>query len=133
MLANSPVYAVVPCTDLERARKFYGQTLGLKEVEPPSAGEGGADEAALYECGGGTNLFVYVRPTPTKADHTAAGWVVEDLDSVADELIRRGVKFEVYDMPGVEFDDRGVASMGNLKSAWFTDPEGNILAINQMP
>lgn len=131
MLANSPVYAVLPCTDLDGARKFYGQTLGLKEVELPTAEEAG--QAALYECGSGTNLLVYVRPTPTKADHTAAGWMVEDLDSVADELISRGVKFEVYDMPGVEFDERGVATMGNLKSAWFTDPEGNILAINQMP
>lgn len=132
MLGHSPVYAVLPCTDLDGARKFYGQTLGLKEVEIPSAGEEEAGQAALYECGRGTNLFVYVRPTPTKADHTAAGWVVEDLNAVADELISRGVKFEVYDMPGVEFDERGVASMGNLKSAWFTDPEGNILAINQM-
>jgi catechol 2,3-dioxygenase-like lactoylglutathione lyase family enzyme len=131
MLANSPVYAVLPCTDLDGARKFYNQTLGLKEVELPTAEEAG--QAALYECGSGTNLLVYVRPTPTKADHTAAGWMVEDLDSVADELISRGVKFEVYDMPGVEFDERGVATMGNLKSAWFTDPEGNILAINQMP
>lgn len=131
MLANSPVYAVLPCTDLDGARKFYSQTLGLKEVELPTTEEAG--QAALYECGSGTNLLVYVRPTPTKADHTAAGWMVEDLDSVADELISRGVKFEVYDMPGVEFDKRGVATMGNLKSAWFTDPEGNILAINQMP
>jgi catechol 2,3-dioxygenase-like lactoylglutathione lyase family enzyme len=133
MLGNSPVYAVVPCTDLKGARKFYGETLGLKEMKMPEAEELREDSGAMYECGGGTNLLVYVRPTPTKADHTAAGWVVEDLDSVADELISRGVKFEVYDMPGVEFDERGVASMGNMKSAWFTDPEGNILAINQMP
>lgn len=133
MLGHSPVYAVVPCVDLEGARKFYGRTLGLKEVEIPSTGEEEAGQAALYECGRGTNLLVYARPTPTKADHTAAGWMVEDLDSVVDELISRGVKFEVYDMPGVEFDERGVATMGNLKSAWFTDPEGNILAINQMP
>ena len=133
MLANSPVYAVVPCVDLEGARKFYSRTLGLKEVEIPSAGEEEAGQAALYECGRETNLLVYARPTPTKADHTAAGWMVEDLDSVVDELISRGVKFEVYDMPGVEFDERGVASMGDLKSAWFTDPEGNILSVSQLP
>ena len=133
MLADAPVYAVVPCVDLKGARKFYGRTLGLKEVELPGSPEEAGQSAALFECGQGTNLLVYARPTPTKADHTAAGWVVDDLDATADQLISRGLKFEVYDMPGVTFDERGVASMGNTRSAWFKDPEGNILSINQMP
>lgn len=133
MLANSPIYAILPCTDIEGARKFYGETLGLKEIQMFEAEEGEDSSMLTFECGQGTKLGIYARPTPTKADHTAAGWVVEDLDAVADELISRGVKFEVYDMPGVEFDERGVASMGEMKGAWFTDPEGNILSINQMP
>ena len=89
--------------------------------------------AALFECGQGTRLFVYQRPTPTKADHTAAGWIVDDLEAVVDQLIARGVTMEVYDMPGVEFDERGIARGPNLAGAWFKDPEGNILSINEMP
>jgi len=133
MLGDAPVYAVLPCVDMEGARKFYGDTLGLKEVQIPGAGEEVSQGSAVFECGQGTRLFVYARPTPTKADHTAAGWIVADVDATADHLISRGVKFEVYDLPGVEYDERGVASGVIGKGAWFTDPEGNILSINEMP
>jgi predicted enzyme related to lactoylglutathione lyase len=132
MLADAPIYAIVPCVDFERATNFYEQVLGLKRAEMP----GDVDEregGAVYQCGGGTMLLVYQRPEPTKAEHTAAGWMVADLNSVVDQLIAKGVKMEVYDMPDVEFDSRGVASGGGMKSAWFKDPEGNILALSQMP
>ena len=133
MLGNAPVIATLPCVNIEGARKFYGEILGLKEVQMPGVPEEFAEVNALFECGQGTNLLVYSRATRTQADHTAAGWMVEDLDSVADQLISRGVKFEVYDdMPGVEWDERGVATMGPSKAAWFKDPEGNILSINEM-
>ena len=133
MLGNAPVIATLPCVNIEGARKFYGEILGLKEVQMPGVPEEFAEVNALFECGQGTNLLVYSRETPTQADHTAAGWMVEDLDTVADQLISRGVKFEVYDdMPGVEWDERGVANMGASKGAWFKDPEGNILSINEM-
>jgi hypothetical protein len=58
---------------------------------------------------------------------------VEDLDAVVDGLIAKGVSMEVYDMPGVEFDERGVAVAGNVKTAWFKDPEGNILSLTESP
>lgn len=130
MLTNNPVVAMIPCTNLEVARAFYGGTLGLKEAEIPDS----PNPAVLYECGGGTNLFVYVRSTPPAADHTVAGWIVEDVDAAADMLIERGVTLKTYpDMEDVEWDDRGVADLQGQKSAWFTDPEGNILAIAAMP
>lgn len=133
MLANAPVYAVLPCVDLEGARKFYGDVLGLPEAQMPGdAGEEGSGNA-VFECGQGTRLLLYQRPTPTQADHTAAGWIVDDVEAVVDALIAKGVTMEVYDMPGVEFDERGIALMGDLKGAWFKDPEGNILSINEMP
>lgn len=134
MLGNAPVVATLPCVDLEGARNFYSEVLGLKEVQMPGVPDEIAQFNALFECGQGTNLLVYSRNTPTKADHTAAGWLVEDLDTVVDQLISRGVKPEVYpDMPGVEWDERGVATMGTSRGIWFKDPEGNILAVNQMP
>lgn len=139
MLGNSPVNATLPCVDLAAARKFYGETLGLSEVHFPGlagdAAEAAAREAALYACGGGTYLVVYARPTPTIADHTAASWMVADFDAAASYLLGRGVAFEVYpEMPGVSFDDNGVATAdAGYKSAWFKDPEGNILAIFEIP
>ena len=132
MLGNAPVITTLPCVDIEGARKFYGEILGLKEVQMPGAPEEMAQFNAFFECGQGTNLMVYSRETPTQADHTAAGWMVEDIDAVADQLISQGVKLEVYDMPGVEWDERGVATMVASKGAFFKDPEGNILSINQM-
>lgn len=137
MLANAPVVAVLPCVDLAKARQFYGETLGLTEVPMPLP-EGAGDQSsagAMYRCGGETMLFVYARSTPTKADHTVVGWIVKDLNDVANELLNRGVTFEVYpEMPNVEWDDRGVAiSTDTGKGAWFKDPEGNILSITEMP
>jgi predicted enzyme related to lactoylglutathione lyase len=132
MLTDVPIYAVLPCVDFARATNFYERVLGLKRAAMPGGGQD-MEGSALYQCGGGTMLLVYQRPEPTKAEHTSAGWMVNDLDSVVDGLIAKGVKMEVYDMPGVEFDSRGVASMGEMKSAWFKDTEGNILALSQAP
>ena len=137
MLANFPVAAVLPCVDLAKARQFYGETLGLPEIASPVPA--GADDpsavGAMFRCGGETMLFVYARPTPTKADHTAAGWIVNDFDAVASELFSRGVVFEVYpEMPDIEWDDRGVSiTPGGSKGAWFKDPDGNILSITESP
>lgn len=133
MLSNAPVYAVLPCVDMEGAKRFYGEVLGLKEVEVPGASGAEAEAGTLFECGAGTNLFVYQRETPTKADHTAAGWIVEDLEAAVDALASKGVKMEVYDMPGVDFDEKGIASMGNTRGVWFKDPEGNILSLTELP
>ncbi len=120
MLTDAPIYAVLPCVDVERARNFYEGVLGLKQFKVPE-GMDEMEDGAMYECGNGTMLLVYQRPEPTKAEHTAAGWMVADLDAVVDQLIAKGVKMEVYDMPDVEFDERGVAKMDGMKSAWFKD------------
>jgi catechol 2,3-dioxygenase-like lactoylglutathione lyase family enzyme len=133
MLSDAPVHAVLPCVDIARARKFYEQVLGLKRAELPGVNEEDMDDSVLYECGAGTWLFVYQRPEPTKAEHTAAGWMVADVGAVVDRLNEKGVRMEVYDMPGVEFDSRGVATLGITKGAWFKDTEGNILALTEMP
>ena len=132
MLSNSPVFATIPCVNMTGAREFYGQTLGLPEMQVIE--EEGQTSAVMYQCGQESTLLVYARSTPTKADNTAASWAVENIVAEADQLIGSGVKFVVYeDMAGVEWDDRGVATMGELKTAWFTDPEGNILSIVEMP
>jgi catechol 2,3-dioxygenase-like lactoylglutathione lyase family enzyme len=131
MFANSSVVTMVVSTNLDAARAFYGGTLGLPEAELP---QDTPANAVLYAGGGGTNLFIYERPNPPKADHTLAGFVVDDVDAAADYLIERGVTLKTYpDMEGVKWDSRGVALMNNQKSAWFSDPEGNIFSIVSMP
>ncbi|MFN2138210.1 MAG: VOC family protein [Candidatus Promineifilaceae bacterium] len=133
MLANMPLAATIPFVDLGKARRFYGDVLGLSEMDMPIPDDPDGNPGGLvYQAGNGTMLFIYARSTPTKADHTAVAWMVDDVDAVADDLISRGIKFETYpDMPNTEWDDRGVATMSGSdeKTAWFRDPEGNILAI----
>lgn len=123
MLSDAPITPTIPAIDIERAKKFYGETLGLKELP------GMETDSAIFECGSGTRLYVYQRP-PSHAEHTLAGFEVKNLDAEMTDLRGRGVVFEEYDFPGLKTVN-GVATMGDSKGAWFKDSEGNILAINQ--
>lgn len=127
MLGNARVTAVVPATDLQRARSFYEDKLGLRPLEMDYG-----EEAVMYECGANTHLYVYRRGEPTRAEHTAVFFEVSDVEGTVDDLSRRGVRFEHYDLPGIVTDDRGIATMGNSKTAWFKDTEGNILAVGHI-
>jgi catechol 2,3-dioxygenase-like lactoylglutathione lyase family enzyme len=129
MLANVPVCATLPTTDLERAKRFYSDALGLSESAVA------ADGGVFFNAGGGTILRIYERPPGyTGAEHTVAGFLVEDLTEEMAELRRRGVLFEEYDLPhlktenGVYTDPRRGA-----KGCWVKDPDGNILALTQLP
>ena len=125
MLGNAPVTAILPAVDIERAKKFYVQKLGLKHIDGLGSG------SAMFECGQGTRLFLYQRDVPTKAEHTVAGWQVDDIETAVEALRKRGVAFEKYDLPGLKTDKRGIATAGSAKSAWFKDTEGNILSISK--
>ena len=119
MLADSKVSAVLPVVDMERASKFYEEKLGLKTTSTIGG--------VMLECGYGSQLVLYQRDSPTKADHTAAGWEVDDVEKVVNDLREKGVKFEQYEMT----DEQGIATMGPVKGAWFKDSEGNILSVIQ--
>lgn len=127
MLANSPAAATIPAVDINRAKDFYANTLGLKLVEMPGDFEG----AAMFEAGNGSMIFIYQREQ-TKAEHTAISFLVEDIEAVVDGLIAKGVTFEQYDMGEIKTDARGIAEAGPNKAAWLKDTEGNILALNAM-
>ncbi len=126
MLSNAMVAPTLPAVDLKRARKFYEEKLGLKIVmEDPSPG-------IMLQCGQGTMMYVYQR-APTKADHTVASFKVDNIETEVKELKAKGLKFEEYDMPKMGIKTvNGIATMGNMKSAWFKDSEGNILSLTQM-
>jgi catechol 2,3-dioxygenase-like lactoylglutathione lyase family enzyme len=123
MLTGAQVMAIVPTTDLARAKAFYGETLGLVDANVPTPGP-----QVIYRCGN-TLLEVYERPTAGEARHTLASWEVSDLRATVDQLRNRGVRFEEYDLPEVKTED-GISATGDLREAWFRDPDGNILRIH---
>jgi catechol 2,3-dioxygenase-like lactoylglutathione lyase family enzyme len=124
MLTGARIMAIVPTTDLSRAKAFYGQTLGLVEANVSTPGP-----QVIYRCGGNTLLEVYERPAAGEAQHTLASWEVSDVKAAVDQLRSCGVRFEEYDLPGVKTED-GISASGDLREAWFRDPDGNILRIH---
>ena len=124
MLTNAPVHSTLPVVDLDRAKRFYEEKLGLKVIRTdPSPG-------AVLQAGQGTQLYIYQRAA-TKADHTAASFTVKDVEATVKELKTKGVVFEDIDTPSFKTVD-GIATMGELKGAWFKDTEGNILGVSNM-
>ncbi|MFC2029627.1 VOC family protein [Chloroflexota bacterium] len=125
MLENAPFGVTLPVVDMERARRFYEETLGLKPV-----GEANP-EMVQFGSGETPGVVLYRRDSPTTADHTIGGFVVDNVEETVDALAARGVVFEQYDMPGLKTDARGIATTGTSRAAWFKDTEGNILAVGQ--
>jgi len=123
MLTDSPVMPTLPVVDLQRAASFYKDKLGLMEEKSMKG-------AVVIKCGEGTKLLLYQR-VQTKADNTAAGFLVTDLEKIVKELKDKGVTFEQYDLPNLKTNADGIADDGVIRSAWFKDTEGNILAISQ--
>jgi catechol 2,3-dioxygenase-like lactoylglutathione lyase family enzyme len=120
MLSSSLVVAVVAVRDMERAKEFYGGTLGLKPADAEEPG------GVLYACGGNTQILVYESGYAGTNQATAASWQVDALDDEIAALKEKGVTFEQYDLPGVEREG-DVHTFGSMRAAWFKDPEGNIL------
>jgi len=125
MLKDKMVAATLPVVDMERARKFYEDKLGLKVMQADKGG-------VMLQAGGGTALFLYQRG-PTKADHTVVSFNVDNIEAEMSELGAKGIVFEEYDMPQMHIKTvNGLATMDGAKMAWFKDTEGNILSITQM-
>jgi catechol 2,3-dioxygenase-like lactoylglutathione lyase family enzyme len=124
MLREARIEATIPTTDLDRAREFYGSTLGLLAADRPARGR-----ELVFECGGGTRLLVYERPSAGTAEHTLAHFVVADLDAAVRHLRERGVEFEEYDLPEIRTVE-GIATFEDFRAAWFKDPDGNIIGLN---
>lgn len=120
MLNDTKFFATVAVNDIEKAKTFYGETLALQQVAENPRG-------VTYRTGGG-NLFVYQSPSAGSSQASVATWEMENLDEVVQWLRSRGITFEQYDMPGATWQD-GVATMGQVKVAWFKDPDGNLFSV----
>lgn len=122
MLGRKNVVATVAVRDMAVAEKFYGGTLGLRRV----ASEG--EEAVEYEAGS-SRLLVYRSQYAGTNRATAVTWMVgSDVDEIARALKAKGVVFQRYDMPGAMLEG-DVYVFGDLRNAWFEDPDGNVIAL----
>jgi catechol 2,3-dioxygenase-like lactoylglutathione lyase family enzyme len=131
MLKDGKIAARIPVQDLQRARLFYAEKLGL---EPSEERPGGL----LYRCDEG-EFALFESAGAASGDHTQMGWEVEDIEATVEWLRGRGVVFEEYDFPGLRTVN-GIAEVaGNYpskggvgeKAAWFRDSEGNLFGIGQ--
>ena len=122
-----PMSAIIAVSDLERARDFYINKLGLKVLKDDSP------EGLICEAGEGTRFLIYYRPDHEPAGATIAGLIATDVAGAVADLSARGVKFEDYDFPGLKTDENHIAvSERGVRSAWFKDPDGNIIGVGEM-
>jgi catechol 2,3-dioxygenase-like lactoylglutathione lyase family enzyme len=121
MFATSRAFSGFAVDDLQQARKFYGETLGL----PTSERYG----LMTLHLAGGRDTLVYPKPDHVPATYTILNFPVDDIEKAVDELTSRGVHFERY--PGSAQDDRGINRGEGPYIAWFRDPAGNILSVLQ--
>ena len=114
---------ILPVKDMTRARRFYGEQLGLEAVG------GKPDGKFVYRCGS-TEIALFPKPEGTKAQHTALSFRVDDIAGAVAALEKRGVAFADYDLPGLKTVEH-VCVLGAEKAAWFEDTEGNILCLHE--
>jgi predicted enzyme related to lactoylglutathione lyase len=124
MLTNAPVTIILPVMNMDRARDFYENKLGLKPIGLKTDGK------FIYACGGGAVIALFPKESGTKADHTAVSFQVKDIEVTINALKTAGVVVEDYDFPGLKTVDH-VCVLGAEKAAWFKDTEGNYLCIHE--
>ena len=120
MFTNTPAFSGFAVDDIDEARRFYGETLGLNVSDGPMG-------VLSLELAGGATVMIYPKPDFKPATYTMLNFQVDEVDDAVDELTSRGVEMERYD--GFEQDEKGVVRGNGPTIAWFTDPAGNILAV----
>jgi catechol 2,3-dioxygenase-like lactoylglutathione lyase family enzyme len=122
MLANTKAFSGFAVDDIQKAREFYGETLGLRVSEEHGL--------LTLHLAGDRDTLIYPKPDHTPATYTILNFPVDDIEQAVDELTARGVRFERYD--GFEQDEKGIArGETGPYIAWFKDPAGNILSVIQ--
>jgi predicted enzyme related to lactoylglutathione lyase len=123
MLKQIRAAAMLPAQDLDRAKAFYRDKLGLTPTQERDPMGG-----MLYELDGGTGFAVFLSSGKSSGTYTQMALEVQDLDAAVKDLLARGLKFEEYDTPGLKTVN-GIAEIAGTKVAWFKDSEGNLIAI----
>jgi len=121
MLKDAPIVPYIPAADIARAREFYENKVGLVAKQEIAGG-------VVYECAGGSWIFLYQSAGAGTSKASQAFWQVKDVEAEVVELRARGVRFEEYDQPGFKTVN-GIFTGGGSRAAWFKDSEGNIMAL----
>jgi len=121
MFKSTKAFSGFSVNDIQKAKEFYGQTLGLEVSE--------SNGLLRLHIAGGTKILVYPKPNHTPATFTILNFPVPQIDAAVAQLSERGVRFERYDLPQMKTDEKGISRGGGPLIAWFKDPAGNILSV----
>jgi catechol 2,3-dioxygenase-like lactoylglutathione lyase family enzyme len=125
MFKNTKAFSGFSVNDIQRAKEFYGQTLGLDVSEEHGM-------LTLHLSGGG-KVLIYPKPNHTPAGFTVLNFPVDNVEKTVDDLTKGGVRFERYDQAEIGTDEKGIHRGGGPDIAWFKDPAGNILSVLKAP
>lgn len=125
MLGDFPIQANIPVTDVERARAFYSDVLGLALADEMPG------ESLHFRCGADTWLEVFRTRAGVGAGHTEAGFLVTGIEGLVAGLRERGVEFQDVDMGEGMATVDGILTIGESKAAWLVDPDGNVIGLFQ--
>src|SRR5574341_2465232 len=120
MFKDTKAFSGFSVDDIQKAKEFYSQTLGLEVSE--------MNGLLNLNIAGGSKILIYPKPNHTPATFTILNFPVHDIEETVNQLTRRGVRFEQYD-GDLKTDERGIFRGGGPLIAWFKDPAGNILAV----
>jgi catechol 2,3-dioxygenase-like lactoylglutathione lyase family enzyme len=121
MLKDSKAFSGFSAGDIPKEKEFYEKTLGLDVTE--------SHGLLTLRLAGGNNVLIYPKPNHVSATFTVLNFPVKDVDLAVDELTKRGIRFEKYDLPDLKTDMKGIMRGNGPTIAWFKDPAGNILSV----
>jgi predicted enzyme related to lactoylglutathione lyase len=121
MLKDSKAFSGFSAGDIAKEKEFYEKTLGLDVSE--------SDGLLTLRLAGGNNVLIYPKPNHVPATFTVLNFPVKDVDLAVDELTKRGVRFEMYDLLDIKTDKKGIMRRNGRAIAWFKDPAGNVLSV----
>jgi catechol 2,3-dioxygenase-like lactoylglutathione lyase family enzyme len=122
MINVSKAFSSFSVNDIQKAKEFYGKTLGLELASGPEG-------TLVLPMSGGAKVLMYPKPNHQAASFTVLNFPVESVEKAVDELSKRGVQFEIYNEPQLKTDARGLSRGNGPTIAWFKDPAGNILSV----
>jgi len=121
MLGESKAFSGFAVPDVAEAKEFYAKTLRLNVSE--------SHGLLTLHLAGGNNVLIYPKPNHIPATFTVLNFPVSDVDLAVGELKKHGVRFEIYDLPDIKTDEKGIMRGKGPTIAWFKDPAGNILSV----
>jgi len=121
MLKESKAFSGFSVNDIQKAKDFYGRTLGLQVSD--------SHGLLTLQLAGGNKVLIYPKVNHAPATFTVLNFPVENVDDSVDELAKRGVRFEIYDESDIKTDEKGIMRGNGPTIAWFKDPAGNVLSV----